>query len=223
MAIAHQIGPMISDPNLVPVPHPQFLVAALLLLHLVLVQEPTAWRAALVVDVLTVEVAMVIVLMIGHLIVRLGWSLVHLQGVKTLLRTPEVIEAPENEHLLEIVIETERAKETETLAGTDMVKGTATETERKRGIGTERETGRGRETRTRTKIAIVVTETENVIGIVTVIATVTGEMRRIVTGIQGKIARFLVVVLLPRRLLLPWTLVICPLVRIPQGTAAEHN
>jgi hypothetical protein len=212
---------MISDPNLVLVPHPQFLVAALLLLHLVLVQELTAWRAALVVGVLTVEVAMVIALMTGHLIVRLGLSLVYLQGVKTLLRTPEVIKAPENEHLLEIVIETEIAKETEILAGTDMAKGTATETGRRRGIGTGRETGRGRETRT--KIAIVVTETENVIGIATVIATVTAEMRRIVIGIRGKIARFLVVVLLPRQLLLPWTLVICPLVRIPQGTVAEHN
>jgi hypothetical protein len=213
---------MISDPNLAPVPHPQFLVAALLLLHLVLVQELTAWRAALVADVLTVEVAMAIVLMTGHLTVRLDWSLVYLQGVKTLPRTPEVIEA-ESEHLLETVIERERAKETETLAGTDMVKGTATETEKRSEIGTGRETGRGRETRTRTKIAIVVTETENVIGIATVIATVTVEMRRIVIGIRGKIARFLVVVLLQRQLLLPWTLVICLLVRIPQGTVAGHS
>ncbi|KAG2750019.1 hypothetical protein P692DRAFT_20802989 [Suillus brevipes Sb2] len=46
-------------------------LAALPLLHLVLVQELT-WRAALVVDVLTVEVAMAIVLMTGHLIARLG-------------------------------------------------------------------------------------------------------------------------------------------------------
>jgi hypothetical protein len=66
---------MIGGPNLVVVPHPQFLVATLPLLHLVLVQELTAWRAAPVVDILTVEVAMVIVLMTGHLITRLGWSL----------------------------------------------------------------------------------------------------------------------------------------------------
>jgi hypothetical protein len=212
---------MISDLNLALVPHLQFLVAALLLLHLVLAQEITAWRAALAADVLTVEVVMVIVLMKGRLTVRLDWNLVYLQGVRTLLRTPEVREALENEHLLGKVIETERAKETGTLVGTDMVKGTVTETERRSGIG--REIGRGRETRTRTKIVIVVTETGNVIGIATVIVTVTAEMRRIVTGIRGKIARFPVVVLLPQQLLLPWTLVIYPLVLIPQGTVADHK
>jgi hypothetical protein len=212
---------MISDLNLALVPHLQFLVAALLLLHLVLAQEITAWRAALAADVLTAEVVMVIVLMKGRLTVRLDWNLVHLQGVRTLLRTPEVREALENELLLGKVIETERAKETGTLVGTGMVKGTVTETERRSGIG--RETGRGRETRTRTKIVIVVTETGNVIEIATVIATVTAEMRRIVTGIRGKIARFPVVVLLPQQLLLPWTLVIYPLVLIPQGTVADHK
>lgn len=143
----------------------------------------------------------------------------HLQGVKTLPRTPEVIEAPESEHLRETVIETERVIETETLGGTDMVKGSATETERRSGIGTGKETGRG----IKTKIAIVVTETENVIGIATVIATVTAGMRRIVTGIRGKIARFPVVVLLLPQLLLPWTLVTCPLVPIPQGIVAGHK
>lgn len=223
MAIAHQIGPMISDLNQAPVPHPQFLVAALLLPHLVLVQGLTAWRAAVVADVLTAEVAMVIVLMTGHLTVRLGWSLAYLQGVRTLPRTSEVIEVPESEHLPGTVIETGRAKETETLAGTDTVKGIATETERRSGIGTGRETGREKETRTRTKIVIVATETENVIGIATVIATVTAEMRKIVTGIRGKIARFPVVVLFPQQLLLPWTLVIYPLVLIPQGTVADHK
>lgn len=132
-------------------------------------------------------------------------------------------EAPESEHLLGTVKETERVTETETLAGTDMVKGTAIETERRSAIGTERETGKERETRTRTKTktAIVVTETENVIEIATVIATVTAEMRKIVTGIRGKIARLLVVVLLLRQFLLLWTLVICPPVLIPQGTVAE--
>jgi WD40 repeat protein len=71
------------------VPHLQFLVAALPLLHFILVQELTAWRAALVVDVLTVEVAMAIVLMTGHLIARLGWSLV--RKVSRLLRKFDVM------------------------------------------------------------------------------------------------------------------------------------